>query len=819
MYFLDPYVREYTDNTETDYYYITVGGGTDLLLSGDYPTGPVLNVDLDKTYNTIQAAIDDPLTLPGHLIEVQPGTYPEQLTITKALTINGADGAILDGATLGTGKTGVSIKSGNVTFNNIDVVNFSGNGMIVGYEASVPGNLQNVHITNCLVSNVQPGNHGFGIYVGYESEGFTNGKLTTHLDYSGLVLANNEITNTNDGAMVLQSITASIGTLQVTDNYLHGGEASGIWIDAARNIDVEGNVIDGNTWGMFISVGAGEGWYNGESGPYGPQNVNIIDNEITNNAVFGIGYYGGWTSTFVIEDNLIDGNPAGKGVTNSVAASLDASPNYWGDTDPSDDITGNVAYDPWWMNLEMTILSSHNVLNVVQQVSYPTIQAAIDAAVQYDVIEVAGGECSEALNFENKSDITLRGTGTRELTILKPEVADMLPWNYFGHTDGRRCAIRIVESDNITLENIVLDCALVKNNGWHGVLYANSTGGSFSSSTFKNMYTDQAHYYDLMIYARALAPYTPASKATLSLYDCDLIDTGRIGYISHDYVHATIELCDFHKTTHTFGYGMEIGSASTADIISNVMYGFDTPAVSDGSVSAAIYVENCYTQAETGVTKEVTIQGNVIHDNQIGITVGNQFNNYAGDVDIVLNITGNDLDDNNDGIVLCDEDKANGSSVTATLTNNTIDTALEVAGSTGLFTYSSGDGDLSVSMTGNSISGYDYGMIVYDFGADPATSLFDLSATAGNSFSNSSTAVYLGNVNWDQLPTISGNSFANNNPEHVNNSDDTPLQLDMDAILADNSYDHSFYVDQVIYANASLLYVDVPDEVASQRLV
>jgi hypothetical protein len=228
----------------------------------------------------------------------------------------------------------------------------------------------------------------------------------------------------------------------------------------------------------------------------------------------------------------------------------------------------------------------------------------------------------------------------------------MLPWNYFGHTDGRRCAIRIVESDNITLENIVLDCDLVKNNGWHGVLYANSTGGSFSSSTFKNMYTDQAHYYDLMIYARALAPYTPASKATLSLYDCDLIDTGRIGYISHDYVHATIELCDFHKTTHTFGYGMEIGSASTADIISNVMYGFDTPAVSDGSVSAAIYVENCYTQAETGVTKEVTIQGNVIHDNQIGITVGNQFNNYAGDVDIVLNITGNDLDDNNDGIVL-----------------------------------------------------------------------------------------------------------------------------------------------------------------------
>ena len=41
------------------------------------------------TYCTIQAAIDDPLTLDGHIITVAAGTYPEQINVTKALDIRG----------------------------------------------------------------------------------------------------------------------------------------------------------------------------------------------------------------------------------------------------------------------------------------------------------------------------------------------------------------------------------------------------------------------------------------------------------------------------------------------------------------------------------------------------------------------------------------------------------------------------------------------------------------------------------------------------------------------------------------------------------
>ncbi len=365
-------------------------------------------------FPTINGAIASAVA--GQEVYVSPGTFNESILVNKAITVNGANGAILDGTGLNV-VAGVLIKSGNVTFNNIAVVNFSKNGIIVGYEASTPGNLHNVAITNCKIDNIQPGASGFGLYVGYESEGFSNGKLTTHLDYSGLVIEGNEISNTNDAALCLQSITSTSGTpLLVTNNYIHDGDASGIWIDAARNILIDDNIVDGNSWGFFFTGGHAEGWYYTQNGTYGPKDITITNNQIINNSGFGVGFYSGWTSTIHINDNVIDGSPQNSGVRNSLSLTLDASNNWWGDTDPSNDVNGNVNYDPWYTSQTMSDLDSNAPIeNVTQNEFFTTIQAAVNAATPEDVIVIEGGTYTENLLLNKK--VTLQ-PANREPIIL-----------------------------------------------------------------------------------------------------------------------------------------------------------------------------------------------------------------------------------------------------------------------------------------------------------------------------------------------------------------------------------------------------------------
>jgi hypothetical protein len=55
--------------------------------------GPgVWNADSAKHFNTIQQAIDDAETVDGHTIEVCPGTYNENVNVTKSLTIRSIEG-------------------------------------------------------------------------------------------------------------------------------------------------------------------------------------------------------------------------------------------------------------------------------------------------------------------------------------------------------------------------------------------------------------------------------------------------------------------------------------------------------------------------------------------------------------------------------------------------------------------------------------------------------------------------------------------------------------------------------------------------------
>lgn len=359
-------VRSNANGSVNDYTpWLEVGDDTDTGAAGFQPDLSYLFVDDDSpqigSTGRIQEGVD---MVSGSTVSVKAGTYNEKITIDKSVDLLGDDGAILDGTGLGD-VTGVSIKSGDVTFDNFTVKNFGGNGIIVGYEATPPGDLQNVVITNNTIHNIHPGSpHGFGLYVGYEAEGFGAGTLTDHLNYDGLVISGNEIYDTEQAVLVLQSITASSGTLQVYDNDLHTSPSySAIWIDTARKLDIYNNRLHDCANGIYISAIA-DGWYVAD-GAYGPKDIDIHDNIIEDNSSFGVVTYAGWMGDIDVNYNYFSGNAMG--FQNEVAALIDATNNYWGDPsgpldnkalDPGippynntgglgDPVSSYVEYDPW----------------------------------------------------------------------------------------------------------------------------------------------------------------------------------------------------------------------------------------------------------------------------------------------------------------------------------------------------------------------------------------------------------------------------------------------------------------------------------------
>jgi len=368
------------------------------------------------------------------------------------------------------------------------------------------------------------------------------------------------------------------------------------------------------------------------------------------------------------------------------------------------------------------------------------IQPAINAASSGDTIYVAAGTYDETLDIDSFSGLTLNGAD-KTTVILEP--SSLQPLNMCGHTTGRSTAVRVNNSTGVVLQNMTFDLNLVTGSNVYYALYYCDSTGTVDNNIIKNLsYADTSGgYYE--IGADFNAPsYTDGSRASVTVTNNDFIDTGRIGLVTHEYVNATITDNNFYKTWDDFGYGMEIGGPSTATIQRNTLYGYDTAAASDGSESAGIYIENSFTGTccglVTGVTKNVLVEDNEIYDSQYGMWIGNGYNTYAGDVDIVVTLNDNNIHDNDDGAAwIQDEDKADGSSVTVTGSGNDI----VDNGDYGYHIYTEGDGDITVDLTGETITGNDKGIYVVDNHGGSTSSSYSIEINNSNISGNTTYGV------------------------------------------------------------------------------
>lgn len=323
----------------------------------------------------------------GGTVNVASGTYAEHVTLSKSLSLIGADKTttIIDGT--GSGVV-LTITSSDVLFKDFTVKNS-------GTDINANAGIVLVGVGNCTVENNIITNNVTGVAVMSSSGNNIKDNTISNSARYGIVLeahpaypttystsntisGNTMVANARDGIYAGENCDGN----SITDNSISGAigttegssfEGNGIYLWKSAGNTVTENTIFSNAIGYGIEM-------------YGSKNNTITGNDITGNLDgFQIrnineAEYPGYS----IRGNTISGNK----IYDNTRVNLYGSPNFdfnieknwWGSTDETTivnklaswDSSGNVVpgttvfldYTPWCMNSECTIFSSANAITV-----------------------------------------------------------------------------------------------------------------------------------------------------------------------------------------------------------------------------------------------------------------------------------------------------------------------------------------------------------------------------------------------------------------------------------------------------------------------
>ncbi len=246
--------------------------------------------------STIQAGVD--VASAGQTVCVDAGIYDEDVVINKSLTLAG-DGAgatsIINGqSTAYVGAITVSTGVDNVTIEGFEI---NGAGQAAIY----------------LVEN------NSGITISSNKLVSPSGSQKNAL-LSGGFQSNNTIINNE---------FVGVGAAQLV--YINGAASVS---KASDNVDFTYNTFSGT----IVSGGIALGNEAGNS----TITENVFDATLTSTyAILDL-----WEDTIVVNTNNFN-SVSGTKVMNGDTGMLDAENNWWGDNDPSNNVSGNVDYDPW----------------------------------------------------------------------------------------------------------------------------------------------------------------------------------------------------------------------------------------------------------------------------------------------------------------------------------------------------------------------------------------------------------------------------------------------------------------------------------------
>ena len=305
------------------------------------PTGVECNINVPSQYPTIQAGID--AAIDGDTVCVGPGTYNQNVIVGKSIKLSGR----------GAAQTTIN---GQIT------------NEVPGYYTVIIAGANNTIIEGFRMNGVGGANNTTVMLTDSSLDG-------VNLRYNWIVAGDRAIPVREDGA--------SINTL-VQNNVLEGNNSLSIGYVGAGDRD---NFLN-NTFIGTASYALFEASSN-----------NLIEgNAFHINGNSRVRVFAHWTS--IINENNLNGN-----VDNTYLpeGTMNAENNWWGDTDPANNIIGDVDYIPFatspFLEYPVPVLNQPPVANAgIDQTSNEGVSISFDGSLSTDP-DGTGDIISYAWNF------------------------------------------------------------------------------------------------------------------------------------------------------------------------------------------------------------------------------------------------------------------------------------------------------------------------------------------------------------------------------------------------------------------------------------
>jgi parallel beta-helix repeat protein len=339
---------------------------------------PVHNISTGLNYTTIQAAIDAPETMDGHMLMCDAGNYTENVNVYKSLKIVGA-GPTITWLVPSEPNDTIGISVSDVTIEGFTVQSVSGYSGVLLNEVS-----------GCNISNNVLTGEGWGIFLRGSNDNVISGNTMYSLSANGVTLSDSSLRN------------------QVISNIMNQNHY-GICVYNASNYNViSGNMVNSSDWdGIRLN------WQGSNCAP-------VAFNNVTNNVATHSGDAGIFVDTpspyNLLEDNFLSDDYIGMRLRQTNSSTLVrntiVSNSYRGISAESS--YGNIVYDNFLNNTNNAWDNGANLWNTTRTQATNVLGRPF----------TGGNYWSDASNLPDKDN---DGIGETGYSVPGGNNVDMLP--------------------------------------------------------------------------------------------------------------------------------------------------------------------------------------------------------------------------------------------------------------------------------------------------------------------------------------------------------------------------------------------------------